>query len=104
MSVSEENNPSPCYGLEVLYQNRYCNQENFDLIISSRYHYRGKLAERNISKVDYPRFSNAEILFANSHRDDIVLTSCSSIYILRVGVKERFKISPRNFSVRNNII
>ena len=89
-------------GRPVLYQNRYCDQENFNVVISI--FDKGKLPAYNVSKVEYPRFSNAEILVVNSKYDDIVLTSCSSIYIIRIQTTEHFKISPKKYSVSNNIV
>ena len=53
-------------GTPVLYQNRYCDQENFDLVISAAHHYKVKFLKEtskiyigNISKIEYPSFLNA---------------------------------------------
>ena len=50
----------------VLYQNRYCDQEDFDLIVSSEltdYYYNN---EAIIHKIDYPGLTKAEEVYCNS--------------------------------------
>ena len=90
-------------GTPGLYQNRYCDQENFNLVISAGHHNKGHYS-RNISKVKYPSFSNVEILVANSKCSDIVLTSCSSVWILCSRGWEHFKNSRGDCGNWKNIV
>ena len=39
---------------QVLYENRFCNQEHFDIIISGNHNYLDNMKYRSPSKISYP--------------------------------------------------
>ena len=63
----------------VLYQSRYCDQKDFDLIVSSKISYGNK--EAIIHKISYPEFTKAEEVYSNStfSEDDKILPCESSV-------------------------
>ena len=68
-------------GSTVLYQSRYCDQQNFDLIISAL-RVDKKKDVRTVYKVKYPKFVNIEPLDSTSafSTSDKTLTSGSNIW------------------------
>ena len=54
-SPSEENNPSPYYISDVLYQNRYCNQEDFSVLICGGADINKKYSNQ-VFEVEIPNF------------------------------------------------
>ena len=94
-------------GTSVLYQNRYCDQEHFDLIIA------GELSDNerenvvpNIYNIKYPSFTSVTTLVANSKYTDKVLTSSSSVWITRT-LETNINVSglsPGSFNVWNNVV
>ena len=95
-------------GISVMFQNRYCDQEDFDIIISGRqYDSEREKFEPNIYNVMYPGFTAVTTLVANSNNEDKVLTSGSSIWITRTPKTEEVDssgMSPVSYGVKNNII
>ena len=65
----------------VLYQGRFCDQENFDYIIAGIHNEKDCL--KGIYKVKGPSFENVDTLISNSSRIQHSLTSGSSICIIR---------------------
>ena len=66
----------------VLYQNRYCNQKDFDLIVSESKRNKGGKYERNVHKVSYGSSMNDGLLVYSSSSYDVTLTSDLNIWIL----------------------
>ena len=65
----------------VLYQNRFCEQENFDFIITGLSVDSDHL--KSIHKVKGPSFTNIDTLVSDSNYIEESLTSGSSISIIR---------------------
>ena len=65
----------------VLYQNRYCDQEDFDLIVSSEVTNDYDNNEAIIHKISYPGLTKAEEVYINStfSEDDKILPCESSV-------------------------
>ena len=68
----------------ILYQNRLCDQENFDLLICGRHKKQEDCYVRNIYKASYPHFTKIETLESRSKfiYSDRLLTSGSSIWTI----------------------
>ena len=96
----------------VLYQNRYCDQENFDLIVSEVTSDKElKFYERKIHKVKYPSYTYFETIHSTLKYNisDIVLTSGSDALITSIqgveksdtdGVRSSFE----QYNLRGNLI
>ena len=91
----------------VLYQNRFCDQENFDLIIT------GFSVEntylRSIYKVNGPSFVNVATLISDSNYIEESLTSGSNIWLtcsqnIKHKTFETYKISSRSSDLNKNLI
>ena len=61
----------------VLYQNRFCHQENFDVIINSG----NAVGEKRIHKLKSPNFTSFDTLVSKSAYIEESLTSGSSIWV-----------------------
>ena len=55
--------------LSILNQNRFCDQDNFDLIIS-RLQCGPRPVMKTIHKLQYPSFTNAELLYSTSEFEE----------------------------------
>ena len=66
----------------VLYQNRYCVQESFDLVISAQHRNNEKSVQGNLSGTMYLMFRTVSTLVISSNYYNKVLTSSSSIQII----------------------
>ena len=53
----------------VLYQSRLCDQESFDLIISG-HQSATRPVMKTIHKLQYPNFTNTELLYSTSECED----------------------------------
>ena len=76
----------------VLYQNRYCDQEDFDLIVSEVTSDKElKCYERKIHKVKYPSYTYFETIHSTLKYSisDIVLTSGSGVLITSIQGVEK---------------
>ena len=65
----------------VLYQNRYCDQEEFDLIVFSELTDDSDNNEAIVNKVNYPEFTKVEKVYSNStfSGDDKIVPCESSV-------------------------
>ena len=74
----------------VLYQNRYCDQKDFDIVFSSIY----ETNERKIHKVKYRRFTDIELLHSSSAYSDSdkILTSGFNIWTVLSRKNKRFEV------------
>ena len=70
-------------GTPVLYQNRYCDLENFDLVISGQHFDYDTYSLENLNSTKYPELTSVSTLDIDLNYNDKVLTSCSSIWIIR---------------------
>ena len=91
----------------VLYQNRFCDQENFDIIVT-RVH-RGETDSKSIYRLKYPSFTNIETLVSKTKYIQGAVTSGSSISILcRHGTNikgyDDNKMSPGSDESSNNLV
>ena len=66
----------------VLYQNRYCDQEDFDLIIFSKLTNDYDNNEAIVNKINYPEFTKVEKVYSNStfNKHDKILPCESSVF------------------------
>ena len=71
----------------VLYQNRYCAQENFDIIFTGLNDQIDYL--RSVYNVKCPSFTHIETLVSKLKYIKGTVTSCSSIWIICSHVKKR---------------
>ena len=92
----------------VLYQNRYCDQENFDIIISGQqYDNKSENFVQNIINIMYPSFTTVTTLVASLKYTVKVLTSCSSVWITRTQETTNnngSRLFPENYGLINNIV
>ena len=91
----------------VLYQNRFCDQENFDFIFTG--HHDGNEYLRSIYKVKCTSFTSYDTLVSESNYIEKSLTSGSSIWIINYrGTKQKcidtFEMSPKSYDLSNNFI
>ena len=97
-------------GTPVLHQNRYCDQEDFEII------YSGECSEIEDSrvqpyyngfKIKYPSFTHITTLIAHSNHNSKVLISCSSVWTTRIEEMENVdasRLSSESYDVRNNVV
>ena len=91
----------------VLYQNRFCDQENFDIIVT-RVH-RGETDSKSIYRLKYPSFTNIETLVPKTKYIQGTVTSGSSIWILcthgtKIKSSDDNKLSSRSNELSNNLV
>ena len=90
----------------VLYQNRFCDQESFDIIVSEVVSDKEDGYKRNIYKLKYPTFSNVEILHSTLKYSffDQVLTNGSKVLITSIqGVENKDNVNAKISFSRYNI-
>ena len=82
----------------VLYQNRYCDQEDFDLIVFSEKTKDYNNNEAIVNKINHPEFTKAEKLYSNStfSEDDKILPCESSV--LTISRKGSMYYDVNNFA------
>ena len=93
--------------LSVLYQNRFCNQENFDIIITGLHDEIDNL--KSIYKVKFPRFTRYGTLVSKSKYIKETLTSASSMWTTCYqGTKKKsfyaFKALSRSYELPHNLV
>ena len=54
-------------GSKRLYENRFCNQEDFDIIISENHNDLPNTEVRTTSRLSYPEFNEIETLYCSSN-------------------------------------
>ena len=94
-------------GTPVLYQNRYCDQQHFDLIISGNHNKSEKSFRGNLNSTLCPEFTSVSTLVINSNMNYNLLTSCSSIWIIRTEERKNrdpCTMASGSYDVINNIV
>ena len=83
----------------ILYQNRYCDQKEFGIILSAIH----ETKERKIYKVKYPSFTDVEILHSTSEYSDSdkSLTSSFNIWTIPSRKNEKFEVDNRSPVVKS---
>ena len=74
---------------QILYENRFCNQENFDIIISGNHNNLANTEVRSTFRISYPEFKTVETLNTSRKHNNTETTICersdiwtiSNIYI-----------------------
>ena len=82
----------------VLYQNRYCDQEDFDLILFTELTGDSDNNEAIVNKINYPEFTKVEKVYSNStfSEDDKILPCESSV--LTISRKGSMYYDVNNFA------
>ena len=91
----------------VLYQNRYCDQENFDLIIFGDKKEVENACVRNIFNIKYPNFTSITTSIVNPNYNDKLLTIRSSIWITRTKETDNIDVvslSPVSYDEKSNVV
>ena len=81
----------------VLYQNRYCDQEDFDLIVFSELTDDFDNNEATVNKINYPEFTKVEKVYSNStFCEDVKILPCES-NVLTISLKGSMYYDVDNF-------
>ena len=69
---------------QIVYENRFCSQEHFEIIISGKQYDLGNNEVRSTFRISYPEFKEIEVLHSSINRTETEKTICerSNIWII----------------------